>query len=421
MELAIKNDVSGVTLLDVTYCENPVAVGISRLTPIPDLRNKINTFLQELRDDGTLDDMYYRWVIKDDETMPDIPAPENPDKKLRVATAGISMPYSYFSGNELAGYDIELARRFAAWLGADLEFKVYSFSGILAAAQSGEVDCIMSNLYYTEEHEEAIDFSTPLFNEEVTAMVKSGGGVASVSDSFLQSVAASFEKTFIRENRWKLLLEGTGTTLLITVLSVLFGTLLGFAVYMACRNGNPVANTITRLCVWLVQKMPVVVFLMILYYIIFSQIHISNTIVSVIGFTLIFGAAVFAMLKAGMETVSRGQKEAAYALGFPDRRTFFSIMLPQALPHIMPSFIDQITSLIKATSVVGYIAVQDLTKMGDIIRSRTYEAFFPLITITVIYFALTALLTTLVRWISRRFDAKRRRHRIFLKGVKLHD
>ena len=175
MEQALKNGVTGVRILDETYCDNTVAVGISRVTPIPDLKNKINAFLQELQNDGTLDDMYERWVVEGDETMPDIPAADNPGGTIRVATTGTAMPYTYFVGTELAGYDIELARRFAAWLGMELEFKVYDWNGLLSAAQGGDADCIMSNLYYTEEHAESIDFSDALFKVEVAAMVKDDG------------------------------------------------------------------------------------------------------------------------------------------------------------------------------------------------------------------------------------------------------
>lgn len=131
---------------------------------------------------------------------------------------------------------------------------------------------------------------------------------------------------------------------------------------MLCRNGNPVANTITRFLVWLVEGMPVLVLLMILYYIIFGKVSISGTFVSVIGFTLLFGAQVYSMVKAGVATVDRGQTEAAYSLGYTDRKAFFRVVLPQAIPHIMPTYKGQIKALIKATAIVGYVAVQDLTR-----------------------------------------------------------
>ena len=211
------------------------------------------------------------------------------------------------------------------------------------------------------------------------------------------------------------------TTLLITVLSVFFGTVLGFGVFMLCRNGNIVANGVTRFSMWLVQGMPMVVLLMILYYIIFGSVVISGIFVAVIGFTLTFGSSVFGLLKMGVGAVDSGQYEAAYALGYSNRRTFFKIILPQALPHVLPAYRGEIVGLIKATAIVGYIAVQDLTKMGDIVRSRTYEAFFPLIAVTVIYFMLEELVGALVSRITIDFDPKRRKAEKILRGVKIDD
>ncbi len=147
---------------------------------------------------------------------------------------------------------------------------------------------------------------------------------------------------------------------------------------------------------------------MILYYIIFGKVAISGTIVSIIGFTLIFGAGVYNMIKAGVNTIDKGQTEAAYALGYTDQKAFFRVILPQALPHFMPVYKGEITSLIKATAIVGYVAVQDLTKMADIIRSRTYDAFFPLIAVAIIYFVLAAILTFIVNKIEIRIDPRKR-------------
>ncbi|MBQ1493103.1 MAG: transporter substrate-binding domain-containing protein, partial [Blautia sp.] len=172
MQLAIDNGVSGVRLLDEDYSANRVGVGISPVTTIPDFTKKLNTFIAELHADGTLDDMYERWVIRGDETMPDIPQAENPSFTLKVGTTGSVMPYTYYVGTTLTGYDIELAHRFAAYLGAKLELKVFDFGGIVAAANSGNIDCIMSNLYVTEERADSVPFSDILFEDPVTVMVK---------------------------------------------------------------------------------------------------------------------------------------------------------------------------------------------------------------------------------------------------------
>lgn len=160
------------------------------------------------------------------------------------------------------------------------------------------------------------------------------------------------------------------------------------------------------------------VLLMILYYIVFGSLAISGSIVAVIGFTLVFGASVFSVIRSGVGAVDRGQTEAAYALGYTDRKAFFRMILPQALPHFFPAYKGEITSLIKATAVVGYVAVQDLTKIADIIRSRTYDAFFPLIAVAIIYFILAAILTAVVNHLSAFIDPRRRKAEDILKGVK---
>ena len=223
------------------------------------------------------------------------------------------------------------------------------------------------------------------------------------------------------ENRWQLFLDGIGTTLLITVLSILFGTALGFSVFMLCKKGNPIANRVTHILIRLVTGLPTVVLLMVLYYIIFGGLTISATVVSVICFSIIFGSAVYAMVKGGVDTVGIGQTEAACSLGLTDRNVFFRVVLPQTLPYILPQYREQITALVKATSVVGYVAVQDLTKMGDIIRSRTFDAFFPLLVVAAVYFLLAQLLTWFARRLEILADPKRRSKEKILKGVTVHD
>ena len=117
MEFAIANGTTGVRLLEEDYSKNTIAVGISPKAALQDIQSRLNAFLAELKSDGTLDDMYSRWVIQADDAMPDIAMPKNPTSTLRVGTTGTVMPYSYFVGTELRGYDIELAYRFAAWRG----------------------------------------------------------------------------------------------------------------------------------------------------------------------------------------------------------------------------------------------------------------------------------------------------------------
>ena len=149
---------------------------------------------------------------------------------------------------------------------------------------------------------------------------------------------------------------------------------------------------------------------MVLYYIVFGKLSISGLAVSVFGFTLTFGAAVFGLLKTGVGAVDHGQYEAACALGYSDRRTFYRIILPQALPHFMPAYKGEITALIKATAVVGYVGAVDITKAFQDQGSNTYEYMIPYLVMALLYIVIVALIASLVKLMERGL-AKNERNR----------
>ena len=404
------------------------------------LRDQFNAYLKQLPE-GTLEALAAKWFGEDEsvKTMPDIASFSGKNGVLRLATESGYAPFEYVRDGKIVGYDMELAAMFCEYCGYGLEIMDMNFDGILPSVQTGKSDFAAAGISITPERAESVLFSEPNYSggtvlvvmkEDWTAAsgleTRDGEGTDTVAseaktETFWGGILSSFNKTFIRENRWKLFLEGVGTTMLITLLSILCGTGLGFLVFMLCRNGNPVANNITRFSMWLVQGTPMVVLLMILYYVVFGSVAISGIIVAVIGFTLTFGASVYGLIKMGVGMIDRGQYEAAYALGHSNRHTFFKIILPQAIPHVLPAYQSEIVGLIKATAIVGYIAVQDLTKMGDIVRSRTYEAFFPLIAVTVIYFVLEGLFSFAVSRIRISIDPKKRKCSRILKGVKTDD
>ena len=384
------------------------------------LRDEFNAFLRQFIADGKMEALEAEW-FGDDESARQIPEVATGEKgTLKMATAAQYDPFEYVRDGQVVGYDIDMVAQFCIQNGYGLEIVDMNFDGVLPSVQTEKCDFAASGITITAERAESVLFSEPNF---------SGGTVAAVlrkestdeKKGFWAGIADSFSKTFIRENRWQLFVNGLIITLIITTLSILLGTLLGFAVFMLCRRGNPVALGVTRFSTWLVQGMPMVVLLMILYYIVFGKVAISGIMVAVIGFTLTFGSSVYSLLKMGVGAVDLGQYEAAYALGYSDRKTFFRIILPQALPHVFSAYKGEIVSLIKGTSIVGYIAVTDLTKMGDIVRSRTYEAFFPLIAMTIIYFALEGFFGFLVNRIANRFNPKHRSSQQVLKGVVTHD
>lgn len=416
MEFAIASGLEDVELLEGNLGESmDVAVGISPKSQITDLKDKVNQFLAEAKADGTLDDMYDRWVSRAQGTMPEIAMPQEPDCKLKVGTTGMVQPFSYYEGTTLTGYDVELIYRFGAWLHAEVEIKIYDYDGIIAAAQAGDIDCIMANLNATEERRKSIEFSDCVYPSETAVMVWSGHGNGAAEQSFLAGLKDSFRSTFVVEGRWRLILQGLGVTILISVFSGIFGLCLGFGICMLRRTGYQPIQLIWAVLIRIIQGTPIVVFLMILYYGIFGSIDISEILVAIIGFSINFAAYSSEMMRTGIEAVDKGQSEAALAMGYTKGQTFFKIVFPQAARNFIPVLKGEFISMVKMTSVVGYIAVQDLTKVSDIIRSRTMEAFFPLIVTAVIYFVIANIMTAALAFVERKVTPKRNKRS--LKGV----
>ena len=413
---------------DLTCVEESLADGMKAGAAFPktergkELCDQYSAYLVNAKQSGLYDEVQEIWYGPDESkrVVPDLYTLPGPNGTLKIAADTGSVPFTYIKDGKIVGVDVDLVTRFCKEYGYKPEIVVMDFPGILPSIASGKCDFACGGIAMTPERMESVYFSEPTYEGGSVMAVLKAPEEAEAGGMF-GSIAVSFEKTFLREGRWKLFVEGTGNTLLITLLAALFGTLLGFAVYLLCRRGNRIANKVTAACVWLVEGMPMVVLLMVLYYIVFRSVGIGGLAVAVIGFTLTFGASMYGMLCSGVNAVDRGQTEGARALGYSDRMAFFQIILPQAIGHIMPSYKGQVVSLLKATAVVGYIAVQDLTKMGDIVRSRTYEAFFPLIAVTVIYFLLAGLMIRVVELLMKNINPKNRKPEKILKGVVTHD
>lgn len=391
---------------------NSIVAGISKNTAFPNLTNEINAFLAQMKDDGTLDDMYQRWVVEAKDDMPQIHKPEDPQGKLTVATTGLTPPFSYYKGDTLTGMDLELIYRLADYLNVELEIKTYDFMGITSAVEANQCDCVFSNLNATEERREVMDFSDPVYVSNTKLIVYSD---SKTDISFFDSISKSFEKTFIRESRWKMIVRGIETTIIISLASAALGTLLGFAICMLNKTKSRVVHSVVRCFVRILQGMPIAVLLMIMYYIVFSGSGSSGLFVSIIAFSMNFAAYSSEIFQTGIDSVGAGQTEAALALGYTKTKAFFKIVMPQAICKCLPVYKGEFISLVKMTSIVGYISVQDLTRMSDIIRSRTYEAFFPLISTAIIYFIISYILTTILKAVEIKIEPDRKNRKI--RGV----
>lgn len=385
-----------------------------------ELTEQIDEILIRFRTDGTMEALAEKWLGAD-ESIKKLPESEYPGNAgtLRFIHDNTSEPMSYVGGNgQDLGYDVELVMLVAQELDMKLEISAANFDALMPSIQGGKADIAAGCISITPEREKMVDLTVPYYAGSVVLVVRDGQDVESIKEGegFLSGLAASFERTFITENRWKLVLNGLEVTVIISVFSGLTGSLIGFGVCMFRRSGTKPVALFAATFIRIIQGTPIVVFLMILYYVIFAPLRdISAVLVAVIGFSVNFGAYVSEMMRTGIEAVDKGQIEAATALGYNRMQTFRKVTFPQAARHFLPVFKGEFISMVKMTSVVGYIAVQDLTKVSDIIRSRTLEAFFPLIATAVIYFVIANILTVFLSLIEIRLDPKRRRG--ILKGV----
>lgn len=236
-----------------------------------------------------------------------------------------------------------------------------------------------------------------------------------------------FYLNFIKNDRWKYITSGLGNTLKITVFALIFAVIIGVLVaiirYSYDKNhtnkaGNfiqsllqfllAVANGICHVYLTIIRGVPVVVQLMIIYFIIFASPDVSKIFCAVVAFSLNSGAYVAEIVRGGLNSVDKGQFEAGRSLGFGYIATMWYIILPQAFKNILPALGNEAIMLLKDTSISGYVAIQDLTKGGDIIRSRTYDAFMPLIAVALIYLILVTILTLLLRRLERRLQSSER-------------
>lgn len=223
----------------------------------------------------------------------------------------------------------------------------------------------------------------------------------------LQTLQDRFVTNFIADDRWKYILEGLGVTLRVTFFAVLIGIVIGFMVAVVRstydRTGKlKILNLFCKLYLTVIRGTPVVVQLLIIYFVIFGSSDISKTLVAVMAFGLNSGAYVAEIFRSGIMSIDNGQFEAGRSLGFNYVQTMLHIIMPQAFKNVLPALGNDFIVLLKETSVSGYIALQDLTKAGDIIRSRTYDAFMPLIAVALIYLAMVLIFTKLVNMLERR-------------------
>ena len=320
-------------------------------------------------------------------------------KSLRFATNATFEPFEYYQNGKIVGIDV------------DVEILDMEFDAIITSVQAGKADAGIAGITVTPEREKNIGFTDSYADVRQVIMVNSGDvKVADAQHGFVDK----FKSCFIDDNRYQYMLQGLGNTLIITffaiILSVILGTLIAIVRARHERKGDwKIPNMICQLYLTIMRGTPTMVQLLIIYYVVFASADVNKIFVAVIAFGLNSAAYIAEVIRSGIMSVDNGQMEAGRSLGLSYGKTMRLIILPQAFKNVLPAMGNELITLLKETSISGYIGLVDLTKGSDIIRSITYEAMMPLGVVALVYLFLVLGLNAGVRKLEKRLRKSERK------------
>lgn len=231
--------------------------------------------------------------------------------------------------------------------------------------------------------------------------------------NFLNGIAEGFYDNFIKGDMYKWLLEGLSTTLIITVLAAALGIIIGFLVAIVRTSHDKsgsfkILNKLMIVYITVIRGTPVMIQLLFMNFVIFASAGMSKIVIGALAFGINSGAYVAETVRSGIMAVDNGQFEAGRSLGLNYRQTMTLIIIPQAFKNVLPALVNEFIALMKETSIIGYIGMQDLTKGAMMIQSRTFNAFWPLLAAAVIYLVLVMLLTAAMNKLEKRLRTNER-------------
>ena len=379
---------TGIRILDEEFTLEDYAFVVAKSNT--ELLDKVNSALEKLEADGTIADIQKNYIGTEDEIgkfpyeSKDV---SHENGTLTVGTNAEFPPYESYEDGQIVGIDMDIMRAVSDELGMELKIEDMAFDSIIPAISTGKVDIGAAGFTVTEERKKNVNFT--------------------------DTYTTSKQVIIVKDSRYVYLLKGLGNTLLITVLALLVGVVFGFLIAIVRTNhdrngGLTILNALCKLYLTIVRGTPVMIQLLIIYYVIFQSIDTGKIVVAVIAFGLNSAAYVAEIVRSGIMAVDIGQFEAGRSLGLNYKQTMMSIILPQAVKNILPALCNEFISLLKETSISGYIGLMDLTKGGDIIRSVTYEAFMPLIAVALIYLIMVMGLSKVVNLLERKLRSNER-------------
>ena len=390
--------------------QTDISLGVTKKNP--ELHKQLDAFVDSLITVGQMDELLAKWSTKEGvQGDVEMARSHGTGTPIRVATPADYPPYMFVYKGQVTGFEPEIVELFAQSVNRPVEYSIVDVPAVIPHVAQGMSDIACSALAQTEDRMKNLLFTKPythsypicIYNKKAELLAEGDAwSIGGMYDDFKQS----FELNLVKEDRYKLLIDGLWVTLIITVFSILLGTLLGAVLcWMRMQRRRWLVN-VAKAYIELMRGIPALVLLLLMFYVILAPLHLSGEVVAIITFLLNAAAYFCEMFRTTIQGIDRGQTEAGLALGFSRVQTFCYIILPQAVRSVLPVYIGEVVTILKGTAIVGYVAVSDLTKAGDLIRSRTFDAFFPLIIVSIIYLALAWLAGIALRRLTRQKAVK---------------
>lgn len=382
-----------------------ISLGVSKHQP--EIHRQLDAFIDSLKSVGMIDALLKKWSSKEG-VMGEVEMTRSngTGTPLRVSTSADYPPYLFLCNGQVAGFEPEIVEMFAKSIDRPVEYNIMDFASIIPNLAQGMSDITCSVLTVTEDRKRNLLFTQPYISSYTICIYNKKSELTAEGDAWsiggmYNNLKESFEMNLVKEDRYKLILDGLWVTLIITLFSVILGTLLGALLCWMMMQRRRWLVKVAEAYIELMRGIPALVLLLLMFYVILTPLHLSGEVVAIVTFSLNASAYFCEMFRTSILGIDRGQTEAGLALGFSRLQTFWYIVLPQAIRSVLPVYIGEVVTILKGTAIVGYVAVTDLAKAGDLIRSRTFDAFFPLIIVSIVYFTLAWLAGVALRRLIR--------------------
>ncbi|MBP9999021.1 MAG: transporter substrate-binding domain-containing protein [Bacteroidales bacterium] len=367
------------------------------------LCEEFDSFLAEIKSNGIHQLLLDRWFHEKDVEL-EIPEAAQGDGEFKVAVSRANYPFSYLDNGRFFGFEPDLARMFAHRIGRKIVFREYEVAAVSAALKAGVIDAALLDIPVTWERSEEVLFTDSYYHDSIIILERS---TEASDDGLISEIKRGFQNDVLEQGRYKLILGGLFNTLLMSFLAILLGTIFGGLMAWRCYGRNRKHwRAFLEAFGKLMHGVPLLVILLLMYYVVFAGSSLSALMVAVMTFTIYMTYACCDIFVSSIDSIPEGQMKAAISLGFNEIQGFRYVVFPQALQRILPAYESESISIVKESSIAGFIAVTDLTKAIDVIQSNTFDAFFPLISGALIYFVICMLISRHFRWVLKKISRR---------------